>query len=307
MLYYFHICLFSLTIVLAQNRSLVFTTGVPLGECSTSNLPCASTLDCTLGEECIPPPYHTIQNNPTATNSLSDRIYVNNRSALEALKIYAVAINPFSTGRLVFQEDNDGMPGAEIFSWDVNLPTESNGNNYFLIMTTGQCIYLEENTFYWLTLHAEGDNSNIAWYYSNNPTFTYSTSSDLGVSWQEPEIGNSGSASIYAEYIYEPEINDSPLGDTNSDGSLNVLDVVILANLVIAGEYIQQADVNSDGLNNVLDVVALVNTIVTGGTQETLPVWDYVDINPNSEFYNQLIGPNTFNGNVSIYYFGKAG
>ena len=41
------------------------------------------------------------------------------------------------------------------------------------------------------------------------------------------------------------------------------------------------------------------------------PVYDWAleDINPNSEYYGQDIGPSTFVDNdfVSVYYFGKAG
>ena len=51
----------------------------------------------------------------------------------------------------------------------------------------------------------------------------------------------------------------------------------------------------------------LVNNILTEPSYEQLPTWDYVDINTNSDYFGQLIGPETFNENVSLYYFGKAG
>ena len=57
----------------------------------------------------------------------------------------------------------------------------------------------------------------------------------------------------------------------------------------------------------VLDIVGLVNFILTDSPSIQLPTWDYVDINSNSDYFGQLIGPETFNGNVSLYYFGKAG
>ena len=88
---------------------------------------------------------------------------------------------------------------------------------------------------------------------------------------------------------------------------MNVLDVVILANVVLTGEYLSAGDINVDGVNNVLDIVELINIILNGQSYEQLPIWDYVDINPNSEYFDQLIGPDTFSGNVSLYYFGKAG
>ena len=86
-----------------------------------------------------------------------------------------------------------------------------------------------------------------------------------------------------------------------------MLDVVILANAVLTGEDLPGGDINGDGVNNVLDIVGLVNIILNGPAYEELPIWDYVDINPNSDYFEQLIGPDTFSGNVSLYYFGKAG
>jgi len=88
---------------------------------------------------------------------------------------------------------------------------------------------------------------------------------------------------------------------------MNVLDVVILANAVLSGENLPAGDINGDGVNNVLDIVSLVNNILHGPSYEQLPTWDYVDINPNSNYFDQLISPDTFEGNVSLYYFGKAG
>ena len=52
------------------------------------------------------------------------------------------------------------------------------------------------------------------------------------------------------------------LGDSNADGTLNVLDVVLLANLALAGQMEVCADMNSDGVLNVLDIVLLVNIIL---------------------------------------------
>ena len=57
------------------------------------------------------------------------------------------------------------------------------------------------------------------------------------------------------------------MGDSNGDGSLNVLDVVLLVNIILDSSlpYDACSDMNSDGSLNVLDVVLLVNIIL--GTQ----------------------------------------
>ena len=52
-------------------------------------------------------------------------------------------------------------------------------------------------------------------------------------------------------------------GDSNADGTLNVLDVVNIVNLAISGDYDPVADINFDGSVNVLDVVSIVNTILS--------------------------------------------
>ena len=59
------------------------------------------------------------------------------------------------------------------------------------------------------------------------------------------------------------------LGDLNGDGGFNVLDVVQLANCVLAGncaglEYGCAGDLNGDGGYNVLDIVTLANCVLAG-------------------------------------------
>ena len=49
----------------------------------------------------------------------------------------------------------------------------------------------------------------------------------------------------------------------NGDGTLNVLDIVILANLILSGDASNPAgDLNQDGSLNILDIVNLVNMIL---------------------------------------------
>lgn len=59
------------------------------------------------------------------------------------------------------------------------------------------------------------------------------------------------------------ECNDEFIvGDVNGDGVLNILDVVIIVNLILSGEFNESADLNSDGLINVIDIVQLVNIVL---------------------------------------------
>ena len=91
---------------------------------------------------------------------------------LEAIKIYAEAITTPSMARVVLHTDDGGLPGEEIYSWILDVEEENHGNNYFLIVTTDLCIYLDAGNYYWLTLHADDTNSQISWYYSNNSTLS---------------------------------------------------------------------------------------------------------------------------------------
>ena len=60
----------------------------------------------------------------------------------------------------------------------------------------------------------------------------------------------------------------SDIGDINGDGQHNVLDVVALADCVVAGNCSDiegdPCDLNGDGSYNILDIVSLVNYILSG-------------------------------------------
>ena len=63
-------------------------------------------------------------------------------------------------------------------------------------------------------------------------------------------------------YILEDSLSIN-LGDVNSDGSLNILDIVMIANIILGvAENVPEADVNQDGEFNIQDIVTLVNIIL---------------------------------------------
>ena len=54
------------------------------------------------------------------------------------------------------------------------------------------------------------------------------------------------------------------VGDVNDDGVLNILDIIIIANIILGtNENVPEADVNQDGELNILDIVTLANIILT--------------------------------------------
>ena len=59
------------------------------------------------------------------------------------------------------------------------------------------------------------------------------------------------------------EAESTQLGDMNNDGSINILDVVIIVNMILeSAEYTESADLNSDQTIDVLDIILLVNLIL---------------------------------------------
>ena len=57
------------------------------------------------------------------------------------------------------------------------------------------------------------------------------------------------------------------LGDVNDDGSIDILDVVLMVNFILGSDTpdaleFAAADLNSDGILNILDVVTLTNLIL---------------------------------------------
>mgnify|MGYP001462092021 CR=1 FL=1 len=53
------------------------------------------------------------------------------------------------------------------------------------------------------------------------------------------------------------------LGDINSDGEVNVLDIINVVNMIL-GDFIslESADINQDGLVNIIDILELVNMVI---------------------------------------------
>jgi hypothetical protein len=51
-------------------------------------------------------------------------------------------------------------------------------------------------------------------------------------------------------------------GDVNYDGTLDILDLVALANLILGQEYLSSGDMNQDWQLDILDIVGLINVIL---------------------------------------------
>ena len=72
---------------------------------------------------------------------------------------------------------------------------------------------------------------------------------------------------LISQWIDEGALSEpyEPLpGDVNDDGTVNILDIVQLANMILSDDYQESADLNGDGNLNILDIVQLVNIILGG-------------------------------------------
>ena len=83
-------------------------------------------------------------------------------------------------------------------------------------------------------------------------------------------------ADYWKEFKEIVEIDFIIPGDANSDGLVNVTDIVATVNYIMnksSTDFNEKAaDVNSDGEVNVTDIVATVNIIMKGGTQNVREV-----------------------------------
>tara|TARA_R100000655_G_scaffold110038_1_gene167136 strand:+ start:4381 stop:8826 length:4446 start_codon:yes stop_codon:yes gene_type:complete len=86
-----------------------------------------------------------------------------------------------------------------------------------------------------------------------------------------PDVGYNKLCPLYPSCISQEDIDsqdtsncdESLLGDLNSDGTINVVDIVMLVNIILNGEeYNSVGDLNSDGTINVVDIVSLVSLIL---------------------------------------------
>jgi hypothetical protein len=97
------------------------------------------------------------------------------------------------------------------------------------------------------------------------------------------------------------------LGDINGDSGWNVLDIVALANCVLAGNCIDQenscaGDMNGDGGYNVLDIVALANCVLADSCGSEYSCTDPINVGNQTWKDSRLTGlvasytPNGSNG-----------
>jgi hypothetical protein len=163
-------------------------------------------------------------------------------------------------------EDVGGMPGAETFS-AVQASGNMDGWNDKDLSAQG----LNVSGDFWIGTKE---------FSSSNP-FGLDTSSDAGNSYQS--VGSTGDwTAVSGNLAYHVYLDcgdncddtgcTNAAGDVNEDGTVNILDIVSLANYILGGSLsdcgLEGADMNGDGTVNILDIVAVVNVILGGRTDD---------------------------------------
>ena len=68
----------------------------------------------------------------------------------------------------------------------------------------------------------------------------------------------------FRNMIEEDDIEPAVQGDLNSDGEVDVTDVVELIDMVLGGIFDPSGDINGDGEVDVTDVVELIDMVLSG-------------------------------------------
>ena len=285
--------LFIISITISQDRSTIFTT-------DTGEDP-----DPSLGG------YSIQYNDNGIIYGAANRFSVSNEYILENVYAYLSfeSEDAFQPQQIEIQicEDNNDAPGEIITTNTITLNVGSSEGNWYVGPLLNQCAKIDPSSYYWIViLPLEG--TNAKWIYSSEASFTYSTTTDGGQTWTSAEHGLAGVSYLNAEQIYIPPFDG---GDINGDFIVNILDIVsmvqyILGNQEFTEEQVEAGDLTQDGGINILDVVALMN-IITNTNTEPVSNFLYEDINNNSETFQQEVGPPIYEGQISAYYFGKAG
>ena len=114
--------------------------------------------------------------------------------------------------------------------------------------------------------------------YALDTNSNFLVSTNMGENWVYANDGINDN-SLYSlhldldDYLYvggrylhrsSHSISGNLAGDLNSDGVINVLDIIEMVYLILENSsYNELADLNSDGLVNVVDVIQLVNIILS--------------------------------------------
>ena len=143
-------------------------------------------------------------------------------------------------GNYTIEEGEPYGPENYIWSYDEDIFSAMQGGAFRL--PNGNTLITDCDSAHILEITNEG---NIVWEYTYNGYIN-----SIIARAQKYDVN------YFDSYILE--------GDINSDGILNILDIVSLINLVLSDDFEEAGDINGDAMLNVLDIVILMNLILEG-------------------------------------------
>jgi len=230
---------------------------------------------------------------------------VNHDYILERFSFY-LGFESFPDSIIIqLQQDDNQSPGEVIDEWNIVMDENYPHGSGYNIYTLTECIQLDENSSYWVTLLSRGDGV-LKWIHTDE-TWPNVMTLNGGENWSNIQTSPPGANIVYGEQIY---YQDPIWGDVNEDLITNVIDVLIVVQHILdvielTPNQFFIADLNQDENINVIDVLGIVNIILSN--EPLMSQWLLEDINDNSISFGEMIGPEVYNGNISLYYFGKAG
>ena len=111
------------------------------------------------------------------------------------------------------------------------------GDHYVANGPDGGSGYVGDRAHEWINNYLLGDNSNCELLLEVPPTAS--------------------------QYLTNIECDSVIQGDLNGDGVIDILDLIVLVNMILNGEYSIIADWNEDGVVNILDIIIYVNIILS--------------------------------------------
>jgi len=161
---------------------------------------------------------------------------------------------------------NNGYSSSQSAAFQITTPVDENGNYY---IEDNQPFGPSTTTWQESSSSFNSDVQGGAFRLPNGNTMV--TEADDGHVFEISENGDilwqfnpTGVDMIARATKYSLDyLEQSTLGDINSDEVINILDVVLLVNIILgSNEFESSADLNNDGIANILDVVLLVNIIL---------------------------------------------
>ena len=278
----FYVILFS-GIFSQSNRSVIYYNGSPNG---------VET-------------FHSIYNTESSDHRYGNQFSVNNDYILERLNFYFSFEEYPDSVFIMLQKNENNSPGDLIDQWQVLINQNYPDGYGYNVYTLDECIQLDINNTYWITVKSIG-NGILKWNHTDE-VWPNISSIDGGLTWNNFSNSTPGASIVYGERIY---YQDPIWGDINDDLVANVADIVIivqsiLEQMILSEDQYYKADTNQDGQVDVIDILDVVNRILN--TTPPMSSWLLEDINSNSHSFGEFIGPEIYNGDISVYYFGKAG